>query len=176
MAYLKPGETPPKVGRGSRLTPKMLRFIEEYMADPKMNGSQAVLRAGYKTRNANRIATDLMRHPLVKKEIENRLAERRERMSLTSDYVLAKLQEIVDKTEESNPAVAVRSLELLGKHLGLYRDRQEISGPDGKAIEMEQKTKEDVSDFTSRLQRLREAAESKEDTVIPFRKVANGSE
>lgn len=152
MAYLKPGQEPPLTGKGSKLSPKMALFVDEYLID--FNASQAVLRAGYKTRNRNRMAAELLRHPLVKREIQKRLEERKERMEVTQDYVLTKLMSIVEETEKGNPQAALRGLELLGKHLGLYKDKQEISGPDGGAIEMEQRVKEDVADFTSSLSRL----------------------
>ncbi len=152
MAYLKPGQSAPNKGKGSKLSPKMERFVEEYLVD--LNASEAVLRAGYKTRNKNRMGAELLRHPLVSQTIEEHLQARRERMELTADYVLTKLVDIVEKQQEGNPQAALRGLELLGKHLGLYRDRQEISGPDGRAIEMEQRVKEDAADFASSLSRL----------------------
>lgn len=172
MAYLKEGVTPPKKGKGSRLRGKMLTFVEEYMADPDLNASRAVLKAGYSTntRNSSRIAVQLMAHPLVQQEIKERLQERRERTGLTTDYVLAKLIKIVEDTENGNPQAALRGLELLGKHLGMYKERQEISGPDGGAIEMEQKVKEDVADFTSKLSRL--AATGGTEPVVEFPKRA----
>lgn len=164
MAYLKPGSEPPLSGKGSKLSTKMHRFIEEYLVD--LNATAAVLRAGYKTRNPNRIGTELLRHPVVKKELDRLQDERRERMELTADYVLTKLVSIVEETEKGNPNAALRGLELLGKHLGLYRDKTEISGPDGQAIQTEQKVKQDVADFTSRLSRL--AATSGTRKVVEF--------
>lgn len=152
MAYLKPGQQPPKKGKGSTISPKMRLFVEEYLVD--MNASAACKRAGYVTSNPHKLGTQLLQHPLVKKEISKHLDERTERLSLSADYVIQKLISIVEDTEKGNPSAALRGLELLGKHLGLYRDRQEISGPDGDAIKMEQKVKQDVSDFTSRLSRL----------------------
>ena len=117
MSYLREGDEPPKNGKGKRLSPKMERFVEEYFVD--LNASQAVLRAGYKTRNQNKLAAELMRHPLVKAAIDERKEERRDRMELTADYVLNKLVDIVEKTESGSPQAALRGLELLGKHLGL---------------------------------------------------------
>lgn len=152
MAYLQRGAEPPLTGKGSKLGSKMRAFVDEYMID--FNASAAVLRAGYKTKNRSLMAGELMRHPLVMKEIERRKDERTEKSELTAQYVINKLQEIVENTEQDNPQAALRGLELLGKHLGLYRDRQEISGPDGNAIKMEQQVKEDVNDFTSSLARL----------------------
>lgn len=154
MPYLKPGAERPLKGKGSKISSKMALFVSEYMVD--RNGSKAVLRAGYKCHNGseNRIATNLLRHPLVSEEIRKLEEVKREHLELTADYVLFKLMEIVEATQKENPNAALRGLELLGKKLGLYRDRQEISGPDGEAIRMEQKIKEDVDDFTRKLQRL----------------------
>jgi len=163
VAYIQPGQEPPTKGKGSKLSSKMALFVEEYLVD--LNASAAVLRAGYKTRNQNRMGAELLRHPLVKKVIDEKKDKRTERLELTSDYVLTKLVDIVEKSED-NPTAALRGLELLGKHLGLYRDRQEISGPDGGAIEMEQKAEKNAADFTSQLSRL--ARRSGEGEVIKF--------
>lgn len=156
MAYLQPDSGIPTSGKGSKLSAKMALFVSEYLVD--LNGSKAVLRAGYKTINPNRVATELLRHPLVIREIDKRNEKREKRLELSADYVIQKLIAIVDETETGNPQAALRGLELLGKHLGLYRDRTEISGPDGNAIEMEQRVKEDVADFTSKLARLSESS------------------
>lgn len=153
MAYIQPGQEIPKTGKGSRLSVKMERFVEEYLIDG--NATAAVLRAGYKTNNPTKIATELTRHPLVKEKIKQATDDRRERMELSADYVITKLIDIVEKQEQGNPNAALRGLELLGKHLGLYRDKQEISGPDGGAIEVEEKKiEQDANDFTRRIASL----------------------
>ena len=149
--YLKKGSAVPTKGKGSSLTDKQLAFVDEYLVD--LNASAAVLRAGYKTTNQNRIATDLLRHPLVRQEIDKRTDERREERELTADYVITKLVAIVEDTEKGNPQAALRGIELLGKHLGMFKERTEISGPDGAAIEY-QKVQEDAADFTSAIARL----------------------
>lgn len=156
MAYLRHGQEPPLKGKGSKLSGKMARFVDEYMFD--LNGSAAVLRVPYKTNNAHKLAAELLNHPLIRQEIEKRLAEKRERMELSADYVVQKLIAIVEETEKGNPQAALRGLELLGKTIALFKERQELSGPDGNAIQMEQKIKNDVADFTSRLSRLAKSA------------------
>lgn len=155
MAYLKKGKQPPTKGKGSKLSAKMLLFVDEYLTD--LNASAAVIRAGYKTRNKNRIATELLNHPLVKAEIERRQEKRRETLELQADYLIHKLVSIIEATEEDNPQACLRAIELAGKSIALWKERQEISGPDGKAIEMEQRLKEDVADFTNKLKKLGEA-------------------
>lgn len=168
MGYMKPGAKVPEKGKGSKLTHKQAAFVEEYLID--LNASQAILRAGYKTRNQDKMGTQLLQHPLVKEAVEARLAERRERTVVDQDYVLNNLVAIVEDTKNGNPNAALRGLELLGKHLGLYRDKQEISGPDGGAIEMEQKkVEEDVADFTSRIARLAKRNGTNEVVEFPKR-------
>lgn len=165
MAYLQKGAEPPTIGKGSKLSPKMSIFVDEYMVD--FNATKAVTRAGYKTKYPEKMATELMRHPLVRKEVDERLAQKRERTEFNADYVITKLINIVENTEQGNPNAALRGLELLGKHLGLYKDKQEISGPDGGAIELEKKEIErNVSDFTSKLARL--AARNGAEGVVKF--------
>src|SRR3546814_14912859 len=78
----------------------MERFIEEYLADPELNGSNAVIKAGYKTPYPNRIAFQLLLHPLVSAEIDKRRLERSERMELKADYLIAKLIEMIERGDK----------------------------------------------------------------------------
>lgn len=149
---LTKNDTPPSEGKGSKLTTKMELFVNEYFVD--LNASAAVLRAGYKTSAPNRMAHKLMNHPLVAQAIEERKKERIKETELSAEYVITKLIAIADKQEDANPQAAIRSLELLGKTLAMFKDRQEISGPDGEAIQMEQKVKQNVDEFTSRIASL----------------------
>lgn len=178
MAYLKKGAEPPLKGKGSKLGPKMAQFVEEYLVD--LNASAAVIRAGYKVKvdsgNHYKVAAELMNHPLVKRELETRMEERKERNAVTADYVIHKLVSIVEDTERGNPQAALRGLELLGRHLGLYKDKQEISGPDGGAIELEKKEiKESVADFTSKLSRLASRGGTGEVVEFPKRSGESGA-
>lgn len=161
-----PKEVNSKKRPGKRLTDKMRLFCQEYMKD--MNKRQAVLRAGYDTKNPDQMAEQLWAHPMVKAEIARLQELKSADNELTTKYVITKLITIVEDNQSSNPTAALRGLELLGKHLGLYKERQEISGPDGEAIQMEQKVKQDVADFTSRLSRL--AASGGEGQVVGFPK------
>lgn len=166
MPYLRPGSEPPKKGKGSKLSAKMMLFVDEYLVD--LNGSEAVLRAGYKTRNKNRMASELLRHPLVKAEIEKRTEKRRESMELRADYLLNKLINIIESAEDKT-SDKLKAIELAGKSIALWKERQEISGPDGEAIKTEQKVKEDVESFTSSLARLAKRNGTSEITEFPKR-------
>lgn len=166
MAYLKRGAEPPTKGKGSKLSGKMERFVEEYLVD--LNASAAVLRAGYKTRNQNRLASELLAHPLVKATIDERTKERREHMELRADYLINKLINIIENGTDKT-ADRLRAIELAGKSIALWKERQEVSGPDGGAIAVEEKkVQQDVEDFTSRIARL--AKRSGEGGVSQFPK------
>ncbi len=151
---------PPLKGRGSKLTPKMEMFVSEYMID--FVGERAILAAGYKTKNPARMAADILKHPLVSAEIEKRKEKRLVKNELTAEYLVQKLVSIIEATEEGNPQAALRGIELAGKTLGIFRDRQEISGPNGDAIKYEQETKKNADDFVSTIDRLARRADDEE--------------
>lgn len=167
MAYLRKGDPIPEKGKGSKLSAKQSLFVDEYFVD--LNASAAVLRAGYKTNNPNRVATELLNHPLVLIEIEARQAERRERLELSADYVIHKLIDIVERTDKANPQAALRGLELLGKTLGLYREKQELSGPNGNPIEYEQRIREDTAALEGAIARLAESGGKGNVVSLPVR-------
>lgn len=166
MAYLKPDSELPTKGKGSKLSSKMELFLSEYLVD--LNATLAVQRAGYKTNNPNRLGTELLRHPIIKARIDEALQKRIEVNEVKADYLINKLISIIENTETSNPTACLRAIELAGKSIALWKERQEVSGPDGGAIQMEQKLKEDVADFTSSLSRL--AKRTGEGDVLGFPK------
>jgi len=131
------------------LTPKERRFIDEYLVD--LNGTQAAIRAGYSKRRAKQTACELLDKPEVATAIAAAQAARSERTQITQDWVLDRLQEVVERSMQHEPvkdsqgnptgeytfqhAGANRALELLGKHLGMFRERVEHTGPGGGPIE-----------------------------------------
>jgi len=135
------------------LSDRQKLFCEEYLRD--LNATKAVLRAGYNTKYPNRIAFQLMENAAVRITIDALRAERSKGSDVTKDFVLRGIQKAIRLAEESgNLNALLRGHELLARHLGMFIERQEISGPDGEAIKYEQKVKEDVADFTSKLSRL----------------------
>lgn len=157
MAFLKAGAEVPTKGKGSKLTPKQELFCLAYVAN--MNATTAALEAGYKSNNPNRIGTELLNHPLCSKRITELTRARRERLEFSADYLLKKLMDIInDPSQKTNDLL--RAIELAGKSIALWKERQEISGPDGEAIQMEQRQRmeEEVDEFTNQLKRLTRTA------------------
>ena len=172
MPYLRPGAdvSSTKNGKGRSLTLKMESFVQHYLVC--QNASEAVRLAGYKTKNPHKMGAELLRHPLVRAEVEKLKEDRRERMELTADWILNRLMDITQR-EGIRTSDEIKAIELLGKSLALWKERNEISGPDGKAIEHEQRIKEDVADFTSSLARL--AKRGGEGEVVEFPKSGTDS-
>lgn len=139
-----------------RMTPKQAAFCRHF----KSNGGkvfEAYKSAGYSVNSETTARTEasrLMKHPAIIAELARYDQVLDKEHELNKEYVVQKLIKIVEDTQDSSPTAALRGLELLGKELGMFKDRQEISGPDGEAIKYEQKVKEDVNDFTLRLQQL----------------------
>ncbi len=74
------------------LSPKQRRFVDEYLLD--MNATDAAIRAGYSEASAYSHGAFLTRRPNVAAAIEARLAERRARVQVTAERVIAELARI----------------------------------------------------------------------------------
>lgn len=135
------------------LNDRQRSFCEEYIVD--LNATQAVLRAGYKTKYPNRIAFQLMENQAIRIAIDGLRAQRSQTSDVTKDFVLRGIQKAIRLAEDAgNLSALLRGHELLARHLGMFIERTEISGPDGEAIKMEQKTREDVESIKNRIASL----------------------
>lgn len=148
--------------KGRKLTPKMLSFIDAYFGEANFNGRKAVELSAYQCNtqaSIDRTYIELMDHPLVKAEVERRMALRQKKSEVKAEYLIEKLLEIIaDPAAEEKTADRLRAIELAGKAIALWKERQEVSGPDGAAIQHEQHIKESVNDFTSRISSLAKRA------------------
>lgn len=124
------------------LTPKQKRFIDEYLID--LNATRAAIRAGYSEETAKEIGYENLTKPHIQEAIQQAQNKRSERCCITQDDVIAKLIEltnismgkqpvIITENESSEiekrifkPQAAVRALELLGKHLGMFNAKSEV--------------------------------------------------
>ena len=116
-------------------------FVEEYLVD--LNATQAAIRAGYSARTARQSGAENLSKPDISDAIQEARAERAARTKVDQDWVLRRLQSVVERclqTEEVfdrhgnrtggytfNAAGANKALELLGKHLGLFKDKVEVT-------------------------------------------------
>lgn len=74
------------------LTPKQIRFAEEYLID--LNATQAAIRSGYSEDTAAEIGYENLRKPQIVKYIELLMKERAEKVELTQNEVLRRLRDL----------------------------------------------------------------------------------
>ena len=129
--------------RKAMLTARQQRFVDEYLKD--LNATQAAIRAGYKATTAVAAnAARLLTNDKVQEAIEARKQARVERVELEQDWVVNELRKVAQKClpvedDDGKPIanivnVGVKALELLGRHQGIFIDKREITGKDGKDL------------------------------------------
>ncbi|WP_426789152.1 terminase small subunit [Achromobacter xylosoxidans] len=141
------------------LTDKQRRFVDEYLVD--LNATQAAIRAGYSQKTARQIGDENLSKPDIAEAVQEAQVTRAKRTEVTQDEVINDLRELRDicmgrkpirvtevfknaqaGTAESvevdvnafEPTAANKALELLGKHIGMFKEKLEHSGPDGGPI------------------------------------------
>jgi len=151
------------------LTDKQRRFVDEYLVD--LNATQAAIRAGYSQKTARQIGDENLSKPDIAKAVQEAQVTRAKRTEVTQDEVINDLRELRDicmgrkpiriteviknaqaGTAESvevdvnafEPTAANKALELLGKHIGMFKEKFEHSGPNGGPIPV--KSERDMSD------------------------------
>lgn len=144
------------------LTVRQARFCEEYVID--FNGQAAAKRAGFTGNCMAQSVGVLLAKPHVRMYIDH--LSRSKEASITivdADYVIKKTIDGIDKAEKvTNLTAYFRGLELLARHLGMLRDKVEMSGPDGEAIKLEQlRTKEEMNTVISTLKSMEKKAKLK---------------
>lgn len=107
-----------------KLPPKRERFAAEYLVD--LNATQAALRAGYSKRTAYAQGCRLLKDAEVLARITELQAARAAKVELDAEYVLRHLRQVAEQPDLKASA-KVRAIELLGKHLGMFTDRTEVS-------------------------------------------------
>ncbi len=124
------------------LTAKQDRFCQEYLTD--LNATQAAIRAGYSARTARSVASENLTKPDVAARVAALQAKRAAKVEVTQEYVLRRLVENLERSmqvesvrdREGNETgefvyhgtVANGALTLLGKHIGMFGDKAEVSG------------------------------------------------
>ena len=142
----------------ANLTPKQQRFVEEYLID--LNATQSAIRAGYSERTAKSIGQENLTKPDIQKAIQEAQNKLTERTEITQDYVLTNIKKVIERcmqqeavqARDGSPLLvegpegdlaclfefketgALKGLELLGKHLGMFKEKIELTGKDGGSL------------------------------------------
>lgn len=118
-----------------RLTLKQRNFIDEYLANGG-NGTRAAAVAGYHgdDNTLSSVASENLAKPAILTQIEAHLAAQ----GVTRDTIIAELATVAfapmeyfrDKNGKVDASAKVRSLELLGKERGMFREKIDIEQQD----------------------------------------------
>lgn len=142
------------------LSPRQRAFVDEYLID--FNATAAARRAGYAdTKHIDKQAHILTHHEGVAALIAHEMRSREAKLTVADpDYVIKKITTIINK-ETARDADQLRGLELLAKILGMLKDRTEITGKDGEAIQVKQIEEDSVA-----LVNLLDQLSKKKDVVL----------
>lgn len=123
------------------MTPKQEAFVREYLID--LCATKAAERVGYSGKHVKKTACELMAKPEIQAAIAKAQAERAERVDDSADEVLRDLRRLGDAAEEAKRfEAAIKTVELRGKHIGMFKDRVEHTGKDGGPILFDRITRE----------------------------------
>lgn len=124
--------------------------MDEYLID--LNATQAAIRAGYSPKTANPQGARLLANASVAAAVKAGIEARSIRTELTQDWVLERLKENVERSMQAKPvldkqgqetgayqyegSVANGALQLIGRHLAMFTDKQEVahSGSSGVLV------------------------------------------
>ena len=111
----------------SNLNPKQQRFVQEYLKD--LNGTQAAIRAGYSKKTARQIGQHLLTKVDIRAAVQAGQKKSAERAEVSVEYVITKLRKLAeDAMADDDRTNAIRSLELLGKHVGAFAENINLRG------------------------------------------------
>lgn len=142
----------------AKLTPKQQRFVDEYLVD--LNATQACIRAGYSKDTAYSQGQRLLKNVEIQNAIQQAMNERQQRTRIDQDYVINTIVDTIERCRQAKEVLnkdgepvyienadgelvpayrfdasnVLKGAELLGKHLGMFVDRKEITGKDGKDL------------------------------------------
>ena len=129
------------------MTAKQKRFCAEYIVD--YNGTQAAIRAGYSEKTAYSQAGRMLKNVEILARVRELQQEQVKRLAVSADFVVLKLLDTRERCMQEQPVMiwnpdtgckepsgeyvfdskgALRALELLGKHLGMFEDRLKVNG------------------------------------------------
>lgn len=123
-----------------RLTLKQQRFVDEYIISG--NATQAAIKAGYSEKTAAVTATENLRKPNIKAELDRRNAEIQSAKTMDMQEVMERLaamgrgetteETVTNKGEVIETATRnsdkLKAMELIGKRFGAWTDKKEING------------------------------------------------
>lgn len=114
------------------LTAKQALFVKHYLVS--LNATQSAIEAGYSEKTAKEMGHENLTKPHISEAISKALAERSQRVEWTAEDILRDIKTIAKNGE--NESVKLKALELGGKHLGMFKDKVELTGDEGGPLKV----------------------------------------
>lgn len=119
-----------------KLTPKQIRFVDEWLID--FNGKQAAIRAGYSAKTAEAAAARLLRNVKVQAEISRRQKDLQRRTEVTQERVVVELARVAfaDATDyvQVETRIINRGKVKVPIELAVHKETAELSADQRAAI------------------------------------------
>jgi phage terminase small subunit len=133
-----------------KLTPKQKAFAREYVKEG--NATEAAKKAGYSKTAARQIGSENLSKPYIQEEIQEKQVILAEKAQVSAEFVINNFLEILNfnkqieeftqgdgenvrvKKKMIDAQAALKASELLGKHLGLFVEKLQVTGKDGKDL------------------------------------------
>lgn len=108
------------------MTPKQERFVAEYLID--LNATQAAIRAGYSAKTAAEMGYENLSKPQIAEAVAAAQAKLADNAGVTQERVVGGLlREAEYDGEGTQHGSRVSAWAHLGKHLGMFVDRSEVT-------------------------------------------------
>lgn len=123
------------------LNTRQAMFVKEYLVD--LNATQAAIRCGYAPGSATVQGARLIANANIATAIQKAMDKRSEKTGITAEFVLEGIKRVTLRCENPigddkfEPGAALKGYELLGKHMKLFTEKTEVSGPNGGPIQTE---------------------------------------
>lgn len=108
------------------MTDKQTIFVSEYLKD--FNATRAAKAAGYSDKTAPEIGSENLKKPNIREAIEKYINETldNDKMTLKREIINELRTIAFMRGEEINETAKLRAIELLGKYMAMFTDKQEI--------------------------------------------------
>jgi phage terminase small subunit len=112
----------------SKLTPKQLRFVEEYLIDS--NATQAAVRAGYSAKTAHSSGPRMLDNVGVKNLIEEKQSKIVKKLTFTRESIMQDLMDIIQANKIERPNTAIKAIEVINRMTGFDIPKDEVTRTD----------------------------------------------
>jgi len=126
-----------KPAKPGKLTQVLQDFVNAYvgMESPNGAGAYRLTHPGANAETARSAAKDILKNSLVMAEIERRLAKVAAKADVSKERVYRDLDRQQTGAETAlQYGPAVKCTELLGKELGMFKERQVVEGSEGPLV------------------------------------------